>query len=725
MRKRDAEAELAELAELDAVGSWLVDHALAIGDLATELSGHLERQGQLSKRRDSREEIDRSIEAKLDQVGSGFDRSRLREMSGWIERDAELQALLEAIERAKGALHVAEGTLAEADRRGASARAAADRAARAAVAEPGGDGRQGDRRGDDEHVELSAGEIAERLGLVSSLRLNLNEKRELEAVAAAELARRDRARDLPRAHGPLVTALLVLVVLALGAGAAVSVHRPLVLLICAVSLVFAAVALGVVVLDVWRPGAGRGGRGPSSLDQGDADSRPVGSPAGRTRRVDEKIADLATRLGLPTQPSQSDVESLDRALRPALDERRALEAALGIAAEETAAILVAREERDARARDLEGALGDLDQWARKLGLAGSLAPATVVATVQALKEARAELRRLDGIERSIAERAPHVEQFDKRLAELLATRPTLAPEHVDSAPEHTEPAPPPLDAEATVRRLDEDLKAARSLSSERAGLGSVASEASAQLASQLRSGEDSESLRVALEKGSPEEWEEADSALVEEGAAASAELEDAVRAHENALAALGELASSDRIAELELRRSGLEADLDRALCSWAELSCARSLISRTLAWHESQRQPAVLARAGEHFSKVTSGRYLRLLPSLEERTQSIRAQLASGGEIDAAKLSRGTVEQLYLCLRLGLAESFAERAVALPLILDDVLVNFDPSRAEATVQALQETAARHQVILLTCHPHIVDLVRAAEPEVQVVELLPG
>jgi uncharacterized protein YhaN len=90
--------------------------------------------------------------------------------------------------------------------------------------------------------------------------------------------------------------------------------------------------------------------------------------------------------------------------------------------------------------------------------------------------------------------------------------------------------------------------------------------------------------------------------------------------------------------------------------------------------------------------------------------------------MDATYLSRGSVEQLYLCLRLGLAETFAERAEALPIILDDVLVNFDPGRAASVAEVLAETAERHQVLLLTCHPHLEELVCSAAPETQVVQL---
>ena len=176
-------------------------------------------------------------------------------------------------------------------------------------------------------------------------------------------------------------------------------------------------------------------------------------------------------------------------------------------------------------------------------------------------------------------------------------------------------------------------------------------------------------------------------------------------------------AGSDRIAELEQQRQALEHELDEVLKSWAVLGCARLLLERTLRRHEQERQPAVLARAGERFAKVTEGRYTCLAPSVgdEGSRDAIRVVSSSGAEIEASSLSRGSVEQLYLCLRLGLAETFAERAEALPLILDDVLVNFDPARAASVAEALADTAERHQVLFLTCHPHLSELVAHVAP----------
>ncbi len=89
----------------------------------------------------------------------------------------------------------------------------------------------------------------------------------------------------------------------------------------------------------------------------------------------------------------------------------------------------------------------------------------------------------------------------------------------------------------------------------------------------------------------------------------------------------------------------------------------------------------------------------------------------------AEVLSTGTAEQLYLCLRLGLAREYSSRTVPLPFVMDDVFVNFDPERAERVAEVLLDTAKESQIILLTCRPETVEAVRAAaEDQVRVIEM---
>ncbi len=114
---------------------------------------------------------------------------------------------------------------------------------------------------------------------------------------------------------------------------------------------------------------------------------------------------------------------------------------------------------------------------------------------------------------------------------------------------------------------------------------------------------------------------------------------------------------------------------------------------------ELQRRfaPRISQRAQELFARLTGGRYQRITlgqdMSLEAATQTETTLRNTLWRSD------GTVDQLYLALRLAVAEELTPDA---PLILDDALVRFDDVRLKAALEILEEASASKQVILFTC-----------------------
>jgi hypothetical protein len=196
------------------------------------------------------------------------------------------------------------------------------------------------------------------------------------------------------------------------------------------------------------------------------------------------------------------------------------------------------------------------------------------------------------------------------------------------------------------------------------------------------------------------------------------EHEEALRRHQTAVETLSALERECDVVTLATEREGVMAEIREALSEWRRLAIAQSLVQGTLRRYEVERQPAVLTRAAASFSRITDGRYTRLVT----REDGIDLIAADGSRLDAAALSRGTAEQLYLCLRLALAAEFGRLVVPLPLVMDDVLVNFDPERARLSAQVLLDATPEHQVLLFTCHPETVDLLIDLAPNIKVVEI---
>lgn len=126
-----------------------------------------------------------------------------------------------------------------------------------------------------------------------------------------------------------------------------------------------------------------------------------------------------------------------------------------------------------------------------------------------------------------------------------------------------------------------------------------------------------------------------------------------------------------------------------------------------------RHQPEVLRLAGEHLATLTAGRYDHVEVSTEgERTFLVRGPAASDPIPVAPPLSTGIREQVHFALRLALARHLDEGGARLPLLLDEVLVNWDPARRAGALDLLDTVARERQIFVFTCHPPIADLLAA-------------
>ena len=76
-------------------------------------------------------------------------------------------------------------------------------------------------------------------------------------------------------------------------------------------------------------------------------------------------------------------------------------------------------------------------------------------------------------------------------------------------------------------------------------------------------------------------------------------------------------------------------------------------------------------------------------------------------------MSEGTVDQLYLSLRLAAVENIVAGGLKMPFLADDLFINYDDDRSRAGFEALGELARHTQVIFFTHHEHLMDVAQAA------------
>ena len=104
-------------------------------------------------------------------------------------------------------------------------------------------------------------------------------------------------------------------------------------------------------------------------------------------------------------------------------------------------------------------------------------------------------------------------------------------------------------------------------------------------------------------------------------------------------------------------------------------------------------------RMARDIERITGGRYRRL--RVDEQTLTFSVYSAELDDwIDVRRLSQGTLDQLYLCARLGIVRQVTEPGTP-PLMLDDPFVTFDDGRAERALELLKDLGAEYQIIYMT------------------------
>ncbi|GGE44407.1 hypothetical protein GCM10011391_23990 [Pullulanibacillus camelliae] len=163
--------------------------------------------------------------------------------------------------------------------------------------------------------------------------------------------------------------------------------------------------------------------------------------------------------------------------------------------------------------------------------------------------------------------------------------------------------------------------------------------------------------------------------------------------------AIKQMEETTTYAELVHDEAEMREQLKEKAKEWAVLKTAAEWLAKAKEAYRTTRLPKVLKQAGEYMKEMTAGDYVQLFYTEDE---TFVLKQAKGQSFSLEQLSRGTKEQLYVCLRLALAAIF-EAPYQLPLLIDDGFVNFDENRRQQTLKLLSRLAETRQVLFLTCH----------------------
>lgn len=162
----------------------------------------------------------------------------------------------------------------------------------------------------------------------------------------------------------------------------------------------------------------------------------------------------------------------------------------------------------------------------------------------------------------------------------------------------------------------------------------------------------------------------------------------------------GRLRSVGDAGELETALAQKRERLETAQDEYDAIALAMETLDHANGSLQSRFSPALGKRAAEYFAALTGGKYDAV--ALDRSFRALTTEAGASVAHDAALLSQGASDQLYLAVRLAICDMVLPEDRHIPLVLDDALINFDDARCKAALDLLLRVAETRQILLLTC-----------------------
>ena len=140
---------------------------------------------------------------------------------------------------------------------------------------------------------------------------------------------------------------------------------------------------------------------------------------------------------------------------------------------------------------------------------------------------------------------------------------------------------------------------------------------------------------------------------------------------------------------LEIEQENLKKLQNRA----EELNLAKVILDEAYTEMKKNITPKFNQSLSKNIEKISDGKYKNIIIN-----DQITVELDDGRYVPAESLSIGTVEQIYLSLRLAIMNEISKEK--LPVMLDEAFAYYDDQRLEAALDFLNKID--NQVILFTC-----------------------
>ena len=147
------------------------------------------------------------------------------------------------------------------------------------------------------------------------------------------------------------------------------------------------------------------------------------------------------------------------------------------------------------------------------------------------------------------------------------------------------------------------------------------------------------------------------------------------------------------------------------------MNLAKEILNKAYEEMKNTVTPKFTENLSTNISKITNGKYKHVNVYDEN---GMVVELENGNYVEASRLSVGTIDQLYLSLRLSMIDDLSEEKM--PIILDEAFAYFDTERLKNILKYLSEEYNNRQIIILTCTEREKEILEEENMEYNLIKL---
>lgn len=153
----------------------------------------------------------------------------------------------------------------------------------------------------------------------------------------------------------------------------------------------------------------------------------------------------------------------------------------------------------------------------------------------------------------------------------------------------------------------------------------------------------------------------------------------------------------DNLAKVEEELETAEEDYKDLQKRNESIELAKKLLEQAYEKMKSNVTPKFTQNLSSNLQEFSDNKYKKVIVNDEN---GLMVELSSGEYVSAERLSVGTIDQLYLALRLSMVDELTDES--LPIILDEAFAYFDDERLKNVLKYIADNYNDRQVIILTC-----------------------